>query len=448
MRPFDIIHLGAEHSVTGSCHLLQAGGCNILIDCGIAQGNAQLVPIMDWPVRPADMDYVFLTHAHIDHIGRLPELVEAGFAGEIICTHPTYDLLEPMLRDAMGFSGKSEHETGRLCDTINELAWGFEYGEIFALKKGISFKLGNAGHILGSCFIRFESKDPEWSVIFSGDLGPRDTPILPPPDQPDKCDCLVLESTYGDRLHEDRKERVARLGGILAKALADGGKVFIPSFALGRTQELIYEMDRIFSDDESGKAFSGLYDKGGIPVFIDSPLGLEITEIYSGNVDFWDKAARDIFAKGDHPIDFDHLYSARGHRDHIKLLDMPGPAVIIAGSGMCSGGRIVNHLRQGLNDRKNDIFFVGYQAEGTLGRSILKYGKRRGGYVYIEGEKIFITADIHTLTGYSAHADQKGLLEWVSSMPARPARIKLVHGERRAQEALAAILKRAAYSVV
>ena len=247
---------------------------------------------------------------------------------------------------------------------------------------------------------------------------------------------LILESTYGDRNHEGRGDKIKRLGEILLRAIADGGKVFIPAFALGRTQELIYEMDRLFSDLELRKEFPELNPGSRIPVFLDSPLGLEITKIYSRLSEYWDKEARDILRQGDHPIDFDQLYAVEGHRDHLKLCDVDGQAVIIAGSGMCTGGRIVDHLKAGITDRKNDIFFVGYQARGTPGRDIMRYSKRPDGYVVLDGEKFDIKARVHALSGYSAHADQKELLAWVASMPEKPGRIKLVHGEARAQKAL------------
>ena len=416
----NIIHLGGEHTVTGSCHLLRENGLNIMVDCGLAQGNDAVLPMESWPVKPVDMDYLFLTHAHIDHIGRVPGLIDRGFSGEIICSHATKALLIPMLQDAMGFSDMTERQTAKILKTIDDLSWGFEYGEKFQLKKGIAFKLGCAGHILGSCFIRFELPDG-FTIVFSGDLGAKDTPILCDADISDPCDLLILESTYGDRNHEGRKSRIEVLRKILGMALDDEGIVYIPAFSLGRTQELIYELDRIGTK---------------VPVFIDSPLGLEITKIYSGLSGYWDKEARALKAKGDHPIDFEGLYAVERFRGHKQLLEMDGPAVIIAGSGMCSGGRIVDHLKAGIEDSRNDIFFVGYQARGTAGRDILKYSKRPGGYVMLDGERFDIEAKVYQLTGYSAHADQRGLFEWVASMPERPGRIKLVHGEADAQEAL------------
>ena len=466
----DIIHLGGEQTVTGSCHLLQANGLNIMVDCGLAQGNDTILHMESWPVEPVEIDYLFLTHVHIDHIGRVPELIEKGFSGEIICSHATKALLEPMLQDALGFTDWPEKKVDNLLRTIDELSWGFEYRETFSLKKGIKFKLGCAGHILGSCWIQFDISD-YMTVVFSGDLGAKDTPILCDPDVVEGCDLLILESTYGDRNHEGRKSRIEVLRKALGRALDDEGIVYIPAFSLGRTQELIYEMDRIrqwsvVSGQWSERDRSRRSDVGSregteiggqrsdvgrenrekelvaqkaefkIPVFIDSPLGLEITKIYSSLSEYWDKEARELKAKGDHPIDFEGLYAVERFRDHKRLLEMDGPAIVVAGSGMCTGGRIIEHLKAGITEHKNDIFFVGYQANGTAGRDILKYSKRPGGYVMLDGEKFDIKAKVHQLTGYSAHADQKGLIEWVASMPEKPGRIKLVHGEIKAQKAL------------
>jgi metallo-beta-lactamase family protein len=415
-----ISHLGAKDCVTGSCHLIEtnpgsADSVNILVDCGTAYGDDPVLPFDQFPVPPDKINYLFLTHAHIDHIGRVPDLIDAGFRGEIITTHATKALLLPMLRDAMSFSNRTDRDIHRLETLIDELAWGFELKETFTLKKKITFKLSNAGHILGSCFILFNFPDQQGSdfrVIFSGDLGCTDTPILPDPDPPDSCDLLILESTYGDRTHPNRKGRIAVLQKLLQKALADKGIVYIPAFSLGRTQELLYELDRI---------------ELKIPVFVDSPLGLQITKIYSDMKAYWDQDAKDLEAKGDHPFDFKGLYAVEKYQDHQQLLNIKGPAVIIAGSGMCTGGRIVDHLRQGLKDPANDIFFVGYQAKGTPGRKMIE-------------KKIPVKAGIHTLTAYSAHADQQMLVDWVRAMPEPPREIRLVHGEAEARRALAMAL--------
>jgi metallo-beta-lactamase family protein len=286
-------------------------------------------------------------------------------------------------------------------------------------------------------------------VIFSGDLGACHTPILPDPDVvPEPCDLLILESTYGDRNHGDRTHRVRRLGQVLTRTLADSGKVFIPAFALGRTQELLYEMDRLFSEPRWQAEFPQLSkETPHLPVFIDSPLGQRLTAQYARLSNFWDNEARALLGRGDHPIDFDHLYAIQRHAEHRELLDLAGPAVILAGSGMCTGGRIVKHLQEGLADPRNDVLFVGYQAAGTPGRDILTYSQRPNGYVVLDREKVPIRAGIHVLSGYSAHADQQGLIEWVEAMPEKPGAIRLVHGEPSAQQALRNELIQRGYTV-
>jgi metallo-beta-lactamase family protein len=233
---YHLRHLGGENTVTGSCHLLQVNGVNILVDCGLAQGGDQARALCDWPISPRELDYLFLTHAHLDHVGRLPELLQAGFTGEIIVSLGTRTLLDPMLADAMALNGIAAEERRQLLAAIDRQARAFENGRDFELRQGVRFRLGRAGHILGSSFIRLAWEEPApFSILFSGDLGARHTPLLPDPDPPPACDLLVLESTYGDRRHEDRSQRVQRLGNLLARALADRGKVFIPAFALGRT---------------------------------------------------------------------------------------------------------------------------------------------------------------------------------------------------------------------
>ena len=351
----------------------------------------------------------------------------------------------PLLQDALGFSDFKPDERERILDEIERLTWSFEYGKKFDLKNGVRFELGRAGHILGSAWVRF-SGDCE-SVVFSGDLGSRDTPLLPAPDIPEPCDLLVMESTYGDRAHGDRKFRIERLGAVLSQALADGGKVFIPAFSLGRSQELIYEMDRLYSDSEWRVRFPELAGEK-VPVFLDSPLGLQITDIYSRLGEFWDQESRRLSASGDNPLDFDNLYGVDSFKRHHRLLDYEGPGVIIAGSGMCNGGRIVDHLREGIGKRRNDILFVGYQARGTPGRDILKYHRRPGAYVYLDDEKLEIRARVHQLSGYSAHADCNDLTAWVAGIAEKPGKIKLVHGEPEAQKALAGKLVENGYFVV
>jgi metallo-beta-lactamase family protein len=444
-RPFGLIHYGADNCVTGSCHMITAlSGVNILIDCGLSMGSDPFFSLDDFACPVNKIDYLFLTHAHLDHIGRIPELIEKGFSGEIICTHATKELLIPMLEDSMSFGNRTQEEKKALTEAVEDLSWGFEYNNVFFLKKQIKFRLKNAGHILGSAFIEFgfpvnEKSGDYYSVTFSGDLGSRNTPILPDPSIPGPCNLLVLESTYGDRMHENRENRISSLGKLINQALEDSGKIIIPAFSLGRTQELIYEADRLFTDKIINEK---------IPVFIDSPLGLKITEIYSRLSRFWDSDSAKLLKKGDHPIDFDNLYAVESFRAHKKLVEYDKPCIIIAGSGMCTGGRVVSHLLTTLEDKKNEIFFCGYQAAGTLGRDIIRYSKKTNGYCIIDDKKVPIHAKVFKLSGYSAHADKKGLVSFVNSVPGKPEKIKLVHGEKTAADSLGEFLDSCGYTVV
>ena len=442
----NLIHLGGEKGVTGSCHLLKSRGVNILVDCGLFQGRDKGVPVEQWPVAPSQVDFIFLTHAHIDHIGMLPTLIQQGFSGEIICTKPTRDMLSPMLRDAMHFGAIAPGDRERLIRKIDDLSWSFECGQVFDLKKGITFELGRAGHILGSCFIRFECPRGGRSILFSGDLGNRGRPIVPDPDVPQPSDGVVLESTYGDRLHAKPADRTARLAAVLGRSLSDGGKVFIPAFAMGRTQEILYELDRIFTDSTLGGAWPNLSSAKRPPVFVDSPLGLEITQLFSGLSDYWDQEARELLTHHNHPFDFKALFGTAKFAEHRQLLAWQGPAIILAGSGMCSGGRIVDHLLAGIDQPENDLLFVGYQAQGTTGRAILdRAGK--GGMITLDGRTRPLRAKVQVLNGYSAHADQQGLVEWISGMGHKPEWIKLVHGEAGARTALAGELGKRGFRV-
>jgi len=441
----EIEHLGAFRDVTGSCHFLHQNGVNILVDCGITQGKARRTNMHQWPVQPSKIDYLFVTHAHIDHIGRIPELIRKGFQGEILTTHATKVLIGPMLENGLVFGNQTRKEQKRMLAKIDELTWGFEYNEVFGLTKNISFKLGRAGHILGSCFVQIQTQND--AIVFSGDLGLSDSPILCKPDTPDACSILCLESTYGNTVHDCRNDRARQLGKILSHAITDQGKVYIPSFVLGRTYELIYEIDRLFTDSDLKNQFPEIARNERIPIFLDTPLGINIIRLFSDLAKLSHKEVKQSIKCSKNPIDFSNLYAVENYHQHLKLLDMSGPSIIIAASSMCTGGRILNHLKAGLPDWRNDIIFAGWQAPGTLGNEIIRFGKRTGGFVFIENERVEIKANTHILSGYSAHADQSELVEWVNNFPHVPELIKLVHGEPEAQHALKNRLQEFGYQV-
>jgi len=438
----EIEHLGSVRDVTGSCHYLNQNGVHILVDCGITQGKARRTNMHQWPVQPSEIDYLFVTHAHIDHIGRIPELIRKGFQGEILTTHATKLLIGPMIENAMVLGNQTKREQKRMLAKIDELTWGFEYNEVFGLTKNISFKLGRAGHILGSCFVQIQTQND--AIVFSGDLGLSDSPILCKPDTPDACTILCLESTYGNTIHDCRNDSAIQLGKILTHAIADQGKVYIPAFVLGRTYELIYEINRLFTDSELKKQFPEIKR---IPIFLDTPLGISITRLFSKLSKYWNKEAKQSIGCSKNPIDFSNLYTVENYQQHLKLLDMPGPLIIFAGSSMCTGGRILNHLKAGLPDWRNEIIFVGWQTPGTLGNEIIRFSKRAGGYIFIDNERVDIKANTHILSGYSAHADQTELVQWVNGIPRKPKLIKLVHGEIEAQNALKNRLQSFGYQV-
>jgi metallo-beta-lactamase family protein len=452
----EILHHGAVGGVTGSCHELRVGDTDaILIDCGLFQGaetsgkGAHAASLaIDFPLDRVRA--LVVTHVHIDHVGRIPYLLAAGFSGTIHCTPPSARLLPLVIEDALKIGvtrnrALIERVMARLHQMIRPLPFG-EWREI-DVTGGVplAIRFGRAGHILGSAWVECRCGDDDRAerVIFSGDLGNRETPLLRPPDQPEGCDVLVLESTYGDRNHAGRGERQQALEAVLAHAFANRGTVLIPAFSIGRTQELLYELEDILHRNRGAEASPGLaWDD--IEIVLDSPLAASFTSLYRELRPYWDDEARQRVAAGRHPLDFDRLTTIDSHEDHIRLVDYldrsERPVVVLAASGMCAGGRIVNYLKAMLGNPRHDILFVGYQAQGTPGRDIQRYGPR-GGYVDLEGERLEIRAGVHTIAGYSAHADQEGLLAFVRDMATRPRAIRLVHGEPKASEALAERLR-------
>lgn len=426
-----ILHHGAVTGVTGSCHqLFDGAGRSLLIDCGMFQGaEASASTAIDFSLT--DIQALLITHCHIDHVGRLPQLLAAGFDKPIYTSEATARLLPLVIEDALKIGvTRDKALIESVLRFLESLIIPVPYNQRFNIP-GTAFRccFRRAGHILGSAYVECETDDE--MVVFSGDLGAPHSPLLADPESPVKADCLVLESTYGDKLHENRKARQHRLQSVIEHCLEDAGTVLIPAFSIGRTQELLYEIEDIIH--KAGGDWSQL------DIVVDSPLAARFTEHYSSLKKLWDAEARERVDSGRHPLSFEQLITIDSHSDHQKLvnyLKQSGrPAIVIAASGMCAGGRITNYLKALLNDSRTDVLFVGYQAEGTPGRDIQKYGPR-GGYVYLEGERVDIRAGVHTISGYSAHADQQDLISFVMGMREKPSEIRIVHGDRDAKRAL------------
>lgn len=452
---YTLRHHGAIDGVTGSCHqLLLADGRSILVDCGLFQGAETSAdgggagqPGIDFPV--ADIQALVLTHVHIDHVGRIPHLLAAGFRGPIICSQASAILLPLVLEDALkvGFT-RDESLIRRFLGEIRKQLVSLPYQAWHTVIDGstrLRVKLAPAGHILGSAYVQvaLENGKAKERVVFSGDLGAPYTPLLPAPRAPYGADTLVLESTYGDRRHPNRKDRRQRLQALVERALANKGSLLIPAFSIGRTQELLYELEEIIHRQRSRHVASGLAWED-LDIVVDSPLAAEFTSGYRELRDHWDQEARRKLAAGRHPLAFEQMLTIDDHATHLRTVDYLArtarPAIVIAASGMCSGGRIINYLKAMLGDSRHDVLFIGYQAAGTPGRDIQQYGPR-GGWVELDGQRYTIRAGVHTLEGYSAHADQQDLLNFVGRMRDKPRQIRLVHGDADAKEALAAAIR-------
>jgi metallo-beta-lactamase family protein len=448
-------HHGAIDGVTGSCHqLILSDGRSVLVDCGLFQGAetaADGAGSEQLAVRFSLQGIVALivTHVHIDHVGRIPHLLAAGFKGPILCSEASAALLPLVLEDAMkvGVTRDTRLIEGFL-SLIRQRQVALPYGQwhrVWDGDTGLRIKLHPAGHILGSAYVECDAREAGQStrVVFSGDLGAPHTPLLPAPKSPYRADVVVLESTYGDRLHEDRRLRRERLKTIVENALSNRGTLLIPAFSIGRTQELLYELEHIIHQYRQQTVAPGLvWDD--LDIIIDSPLAADFTEGYARLREHWDREARQRLARGRHPLAFDQVLTLADHDQHLQMVNYLArtarPAVVIAASGMCSGGRIVNYLKALLGDARHDVLFVGYQALGTPGRAIQDYGPR-GGYVLLDGERYSIQARVHTLGGYSAHADQKDLLNFIKRMRGKPRQVVLVHGESRTKSRLADTLR-------
>ena len=444
---------GAVQSVTGSCHLITIDNHKILLDCGQFQGGKQqeALNFMDFPFDPEEIEAVVLSHAHIDHCGRIPLLAKRGFRGNIYCTDATADLLEIMLRDS-GYIHEKEAEwknrknervgiplieplyTVKEAEESLKLVRPVLYDQLFEINESMKACFNDAGHILGSAITELWVTEGENTskLVFSGDLGVKDRPILRDPTVIKKADFLIMESTYGNRLHPKEEGNIEALMEIVEATAKRGGTVVIPSFAVGRTQELIYDLAKIYKTD--GK-YKELLDS--LKVYIDSPMATNATEIFKNNAQVFDEEAREFLMSGTNPLDFGSLEFTKSTEESQILNEKKEPKIIISASGMCEAGRIRHHLKHNLWDSRNSIVFVGYQAEGTLGRRLIEGAEE----VVLFGEVIKVQAQIHNLQGFSGHADRDGLFGWLSSFIRRPEQIFLVHGEKEAKEDFAAYVK-------
>lgn len=434
---------GAAGGVTGSCHLLHANGRNVLVDCGMFQGGHELNEdnAGAFGFDAASIDVLLLTHAHLDHCGRIPLLVKRGFRGEIICTAATRDLSRLVLLDSAHLheeEARRQRHHGQpdapLYDTVDALAAFDRFGRMASfghpidLGDGIVATFFEAGHILGSASIRVAvtEKGRMTNVLYSGDIGPRERPLLNPPMPPSDADIVVMESTYGDRDHRPLDASVAEFHAAIRRADARGGNVIIPTFALERAQELLFFLREGMS---KGKV------PGSIRVFLDSPMAISATELFRRHPDAMKPEIAKMLNRGADPFDLPDLHFTRDASDSMALNRIRSGAIIMAGSGMCTGGRVRHHLRHNLAHADCSVIFVGFAAEGTLARIIIDGAQS----VKLFGDQIPVRAHVHTINGFSAHAGQSDLIDW-HSRTGDPAATFLVHGETKAREALAKAL--------
>ncbi|MDY6037450.1 MAG: MBL fold metallo-hydrolase [Eubacterium sp.] len=443
---------GASTGVTGSCHLLSSGSHKVLLDCGQFQGGKaqDALNYERFPFDATEIECVVLSHAHIDHCGRLPLLVKRGFEGKIYCTDATADLLSVMLRDSAYIHEKEAEWKNRKAEragrelseplytiqdaekTLTMLA-PILYDQQIEINPDMKIVFNDAGHILGSAIteIWVSEDDKESKIVFSGDIGMSNRPILRDPTYIKKADYVIMETTYGNRIHKELGTGVKRLIEIILSTIKRGGNVVIPSFAVGRTQELIYELNRFY---DSNNEYRDELDK--INVYVDSPMATTATEIFRRNAQVFDDETREYILKGDNPLDFKNLKFTRSSKESQALNFNKEPKVIISASGMCEAGRIRHHLKHNLWDARNSIVFVGYQGQGTLGRSLIDGIKM----VTLFGEEIQVNAEIHNLEGFSGHADQNGLFTWIAHFKQKPKKIFLVHGETESKKDFAKLI--------
>ncbi|HIY03821.1 MAG TPA: MBL fold metallo-hydrolase [Candidatus Anaerotignum merdipullorum] len=432
-----LMFLGADHEVTGSCHYIEACGKSILLDCGMEQGR-DTYENQEIPVAASAIDYVFLSHAHIDHSGLLPLLYKNGFQGKIYATDATCDLCRIMLLDSahiQEFEAQWRNRKAKRAGTppfeplyttieasaVMECFVPCDYQEIIDVTDGIRLRFTDVGHLLGSSSIEIwltENKITK-KLVFSGDIGNRNQPIIHDPRYTDEADYVIMESTYGDRCHSAAPDYVQALATEIQDTLDRGGNLIIPSFAVGRTQEMLYFIREI-------KERGLVHGHNGFPVYVDSPLAIEATKVFMRNrMDCFDTEALTLVRQGINPLEFPGLQLAITPEDSTAINFDRTPKVILSASGMCEAGRIRHHLKHNLWRPECTILFVGYQAIGTLGRNIVEGASE----VRLFGETIEVNAQIHQLAGVSGHADKKGLLQWICSFTPKPQKVFVVHGE-------------------
>lgn len=444
---------GADKEVTGSCHCLQVNGTKILIDCGLQQGQDEK-DNRTLPFSAAEIDFVIVTHAHIDHSGRLPLLIKNGFRGKIYGTKATCDLLSIMMLDsahiqevdAMNMNRKGKRAGRDLAEplytaedaekTLQYLA-PYDYGQMIDAVPGVRFSFTDAGHLLGSASIELwaTEKNITKKIVFSGDIGNHNQPIIRDPQYIKQADYVIMESTYGDRNHETVEDYTSELAGIIDRTLAQGGNVVIPSFAVGRTQELLYFIREI-------KERRLVKSNPNFPVYVDSPLAAKATNIYSGDLTgYADEETVALIKNGFEPIHFANLNICQSVEESKTLNDDDTPKVIISSSGMCEAGRIRHHLKYNLWRGECSVLFVGYQANGTLGRILVEGADK----VKLFGEEIVVKSHIYNFRALSAHADRAGLLQWVSAFEKKPQRVFIVHGEPESSQSFAECIENMGY---
>lgn len=448
MEYVKIKFFGAAKRVTGSCHMLIINGRKILLDCGLLQGNDESdVGNENFNFNPKEIEFVILSHAHIDHSGRIPLLYKRGFKGTVLCTKATKDLCSVMLPDS-GYIQEMEVEwknrkrkrqgllpieplyTSKIAELSTYIFTGYNYDEMIDVFPGLKIRFKDAGHLLGSAIVELfvEEKDNEKiKICYTGDLGNENLPLIKKPTTIDYADYVIMESTYGNRYHSELDKELFKLAHIIQKTISRGGNVIIPSFAVGRTQDVLYVLNN-YVENEILK---------DINVYVDSPLASEATKIFKNHEDDFKEEIIEMILNGDHPLEFDGLKFTGSPAESMNLNKVQNGAIIISASGMCEAGRIRHHLKHNLWRPESSIVFVGYQAEGTLGRSLIEGAKK----AKIFGEEIAVNAEIYNLEGMSGHADRAGLYKFITSFKEKPKEIILVHGDKESQESFYELLK-------